>query len=181
MLAEIDKDARAIAALQARLNALETDQLAEKTRLMVHASLMEDEVRLLKREVRAFRKEAVLLVDSSGTPIELEPVTQFAGRAIFKIPKTVRECVVNKSLRLMTLWYGVVPSSSITQLFSKYSSNSVTCITDPVKFYKDESETNNPTTVFYELCFQGETKHILNPAAYGLSYCAKVCCLVEAL
>jgi len=105
MLSEIDKDARAIAALQARLTVLETDQLAEKTKLMIHVSAMEDDVRKLKNEVHLLRDEMaglcqhVLLTDRSGKPIELERV--FEGRNLFRSPQPIKHCIVKKSLRLI--------------------------------------------------------------------------------
>jgi hypothetical protein len=87
MLSNVGKDATDIAVLRARLNALETDQLLEKTRFMIHASLMEDEIRALKEEVRALRREPVLLVDARGNPIDLNTCHIVRERAVFSNAK----------------------------------------------------------------------------------------------
>lgn len=154
MLSNIGKDTTDIAVLQARLNALETDQLSEKTRSMIQVSLMEDEVRALKEEVRALRKEAVLLLDARGNPIDLEPVTQFEGRTVFKIPRDVLDCVVNKSLRLSQLSYGHADlvSGSPCQL-----ENSLDGFNDFSKMsYKDDHFTGKIMAYRGYLCFKGE-------------------------
>ena len=166
MLAEIDKDARAIAVLQEENKAL-------KMRM--------DQIQQTLDEW-ALRKEAVLLVDASGTPIELEPVTQFAGRAIFKIPKTVRECVVNKSLRLMRVWYNCYPSIYTGQnyKFPEYKME-MGDRPDPIMSYKDDSE-EKPRMIEYRLCFQGELLFTSShPLDYKITGYSKVYLLVEAI
>ena len=159
MLAEIDKDARAIAALQVRLNALETDQLAEKTRLIVHASLMEDEVRLLKTEVLWLReivslRQDVLLTDLTGNPIELERITQFEGRNLFRIPRPILHCIVKKSLRLWRAWD--CNHGDGVQCSQEYVMNNDLARSLRKEGYKDGAHTYNFYTIYCKLFFCGD-------------------------
>jgi hypothetical protein len=161
MLWEIDKDARAIAALQLRFNVLETDQLAEKTKLMVHMSAMEEELRVLKEENRSLHlkivslRQDVLLTDLTGNPIELERVTQFEGRNLFRIPRPISHCIVRKSLRLWRAWDCNVGDG--LQSSDEYVMNNDLALSLRTEGYKDGDHIYKFITIYCKLFFCGDT------------------------